>query len=106
MFSALQTLFGYFLIVGHLPCRRIFIEALTFGLYLHCNIASALLSFTHDYFEPELYVTVLNMYRAAPYKTLEHFMVYPETYVFCGWILFVYGVNSMLYVLGRQCRKA
>ena len=106
LFSTLQTIFGYFLIIGDLPCRRIFLEALGFALYLHCNIAGALLSFTNNYFDPELYGTVLNMYRQAPFKTIEHFMVYPETFVFCGWLMFIYGMSSILHSLGQRCRKA
>jgi len=106
VFSAVQTLFGYFLIIGDFSCRRVFLEALVFALYLHCNIAAALLSFTHNYFDPELYATVLNMYRQAPFKTVEHFMVYPEAFIFCGWLMFVYGASSVLHSLGLWFRKA
>jgi len=106
LFSALQAIFGYFLIIGDLPCRRIFLEVLGFTLSIHCNIAGALLSFTNNFFEPELYATLLNMYRKMPFKTVEHFMVYPETFVFCGWLMCVYGISSILHYLSRYCRKA
>ena len=105
VFSGLQALFGYFLIIGDLPCRRIFLEALGFTLYIHCSLAAALLSFTNNCFEPELYQTVLNMYRQAPFKTVDHFLVYPETFVFCGWLMFIYGLSSFLRYVGYWCRK-
>jgi len=92
--SVLQTVFGCYLILGDDSFRRFFIEAVSFGLYVHCSIASTLLSISGSLFEPDLYGTVLQMYRKLPYKVITHFYVYPECYVFCGWFIAVHGLAS------------
>jgi len=94
--SILQTVFGCYLIIGNDSFRRFFIEVLSFGLYIHCSIASTLLSLTGNLFEPELYTTVLEMYRTIPYRIIHHFYLYPETFVFCGWFMAVYGLGRVV----------
>ena len=93
--SLLQVLFGHFLIVNEYPVRHFFIEFVSFSLYLHCSIATTTLSLMKTFFEYQEYNRLLMMYRIIPFKVVEHFTDYPETYVFCGWLMLVYGASSI-----------
>ena len=95
--SIFEIIIGCALIIGEPAVRRIFTELLGFYLYVHCNIAITLLSFTNNLFEEELYENILTMYRTIPFNVIQHFFLYPETYVFCGWLLIVYNLRNILY---------
>jgi hypothetical protein len=94
--SIFQTVFGCYLIIGDNSFRRFFIEVLSFSLYIHCSIASTLLSLTGNLFEGEVYNSVLEMYRTLPYKVIHHFFLYPEAFVFCGWFMAIYGLGRIV----------
>ena len=103
--SFLEIIVGWALIVGEPAVRRIFTELLGFYLYIHCNIATTLLSFTNNLFEEELYENILEMYRTIPFNVIHHLFLYPETYVFFGWLIFVYGCSKILYYFNKICYR-
>lgn len=103
--SLVQVIFGNLLIVNEYPVRHFFLELISFCLYIHCSIAATFLSFMKEFFDYQEYNRLLYMYRIIPFKVNEHFIDYPETYVFCGWLMVVYGVSSIFKSFERCSRK-
>jgi len=76
---------------GDVSSRHVFLEVLVYLMQKVCWVSEEVVSLVNYYMPIDNYNTFLNIYRSAPYGTIIHFNLYPDTYKICGLLLFAYG---------------
>ena len=90
------SLFGLSLMNGDITSRRVFLEVLVYLLYKVCWVSESVVYIVNSYIPLENYYMFANIYQDAPYITINHFLSYPDTYKFCGLLMFIYGLHHFI----------